>query len=86
IKNGSVERYDSLVKDTTFTRSFHAAKGQVAAFYGAKGFFSNKKRYTFSRDIMVAALAGGNGDTVEYLKKKFPHHAPTDDIIFEAMS
>jgi hypothetical protein len=86
IKSGAIDRYDSLVKDTHLTRSFHTAKGQVAAFFGATAFFSNKKRYTFSRDIMVAALVGGHADTVEYLTKKFPHHAPTDDVIFEARS
>ena len=89
IQAGNIELYDSVMTDfksesVSITRGFHTAKPLMAAYFGTSGFFSNQKRYTFNREIIVMSICGGSTETLDYIVKKLKNHKIKDDIVMEA--
>jgi len=91
IQSRNVTSYDSVMsefkkEDIGISRGFHSAKPLIAAYFGVKSFFSNQKRYTFNREIIVFAICGGSTETLDYILKKTKSKGVTDDIFLEARS
>lgn len=91
IQSGNIDSYDSVISqfkknDVVFSRGFHSVKPLIASYFGIKSFFSNKKRYTFNREIVVLAICGGDTETLDYIVKKSKSKGVTDDVVLEARS
>ena len=91
IQAGNIEAYDRVMAEfkeegLRISRGFHVAKPLLAAYFGVSGFFSNQKRYTFNRDILVLAICGGNTETVDYVVKKTKQGKISRDVVLEARS
>jgi chemotaxis protein histidine kinase CheA len=91
IRAGNIEAYDKIMaefknEEIRISRGFHVAKPLLAAYFGVPAFFSNQKRYTFNRDIIVLAICGGNTETVDYVVKKTKMGKISHDIVLEARS
>ncbi|CAM9091970.1 unnamed protein product [Ectocarpus sp. 12 AP-2014] len=91
IQAGNIEAYDKVMtefknEEIRISRGFHVAKPLLAAYFGVPGFFSNQKRYTFNRDIIVLAICGGSVETLDYVIKKTKMGKISHDIVLEARS
>ena len=91
IQAGNIEAYDKVMtefknEEIRISRGFHVAKPLLAAYFGVPNFFSNQKRYTFNRDIIVLAICGGSTETLDYVVKKTKIGKISRDIVLEARS
>lgn len=91
IQAGNIEAYDKVMtefknEEIRISRGFHVAKPLLAAYFGVPGFFSNQKRYTFNRDIVVLSICGGSVETLDYVIKKTKMGKISHDIVLEARS
>ncbi|CAN0578300.1 unnamed protein product, partial [Ectocarpus sp. 12 AP-2014] len=91
IQSGNIGTYDKVMtefknEEIRISRGFHVAKPLLAAYFGVPSFFSNQKRYSFNRDIIVLAICGGSTETLDYVVKKTKIGKISHDIVLEARS
>ncbi len=91
IQSGNIEKYDRVMtefknEEIRISRGFHVAKALIAAYTGVPKFFSNQKRYTFTREIVILAICGGSTETLDYVVKKTKMAKISHDIVLEARS
>ena len=91
IQSGNIEAYDRVMtefknEEIRISRGFHVAKALIAAYAGIPKFFSNQKRYTFTREIVILAICGGSTETLDYVIKKTKMGKMSHDIVMEARS
>ena len=91
IQSGNIEAYDRVMtefknEEIRISRGFHVAKALIAAYTGVPKFFSNQKRYTFTREIVILAICGGSTETLDYVMKKTKMAKMSHDIVLEARS
>lgn len=91
IQSGNIGTYITVKtefknEEIRISRGFHVAKPLLAAYVGVSSFFSNQKRYSFNRDIIVLAICGGSTKTLDYVIKKPKIGKISHEIVLEARS